>query len=72
MTSSAAPLRTAMIVSGFADHQFRDKIWSITSSGFNTLILTSLRVDDRGTISIDEMPIVSAGKYVGPRISLRR
>lgn len=66
MTSSAAPLRTAMIVSGCADDQFRDKIWNITSSGFNTLILTSLRVDDRGTISIDEMPIVSAGKYVGP------
>ncbi len=67
MTSSAAPLRTAMIVSGLCDHQFRDKIWSITSSGFNNVDPHLAPRRRSGNHQYRRNADRLGGKYVGPR-----
>lgn len=66
-SSQAVPARTAALyVSRYADFDSEFEIENLTGTGFSTLVLSSFHVDNRGTISFDGKPIVSAGKYVGP------
>lgn len=66
MNTQLTELRTALYVSGSSSLEFNKKIPPLLDSGFNTLILSFIDVNDRGDLVIGDKLIASGGKYTGP------